>query len=202
MKSLTYQNILKAGKIEFLDNGFKDASLRQIVKNAGVTTGAFYGYFKGKEDLFIALVDEAANTLRDRFLQTQKEFDSQGAKTKTTSMQSVTKNIMHGYIDYMYEHYDAFKLIICCSEGTKYVDYIDSIMEIESQYTEKFFKSVKEAGVTINDLDDNLKHIVQGAYFHAIFEIVRHDMPKQKAFHYVDSLTEFFNAGWYALMGL
>ena len=34
---------------EFLDKGFQGASLRQIVKNAGVTTGAFYGYFSSKE---------------------------------------------------------------------------------------------------------------------------------------------------------
>ena len=33
---------------EFLDKGFQGASLRQIVKNAGVTTGAFYGYFSSK----------------------------------------------------------------------------------------------------------------------------------------------------------
>ena len=29
---------------------------RNIVKNAGVTTGAFYGYYKSKEELFDALV--------------------------------------------------------------------------------------------------------------------------------------------------
>ena len=29
-----------------------------IVKAAGVTTGAFYGYYAGKQELFAALVDE------------------------------------------------------------------------------------------------------------------------------------------------
>lgn len=41
----TLELILNAAKEEFLDNGFKSASLRNIVKKAGVTTGAFYGYF-------------------------------------------------------------------------------------------------------------------------------------------------------------
>lgn len=44
-ESATLQNILAAGKEEFLEKGFKSASLRNIVKTAGVTTGAFYGYF-------------------------------------------------------------------------------------------------------------------------------------------------------------
>ena len=41
----TLEKIQQAALAEFLDKGFLGASLRQIVKNAGVTTGAFYGYF-------------------------------------------------------------------------------------------------------------------------------------------------------------
>lgn len=41
----TLEKIQEAAMAEFLDKGFQGASLRQIVKNAGVTTGAFYGYF-------------------------------------------------------------------------------------------------------------------------------------------------------------
>ena len=44
----TLENIEQAALAEFLDKGFQGASLRQIVKNAGVTTGAFYGYFSSK----------------------------------------------------------------------------------------------------------------------------------------------------------
>ena len=46
--SNTINNILKCAKAEFLEKGFKDASLRTIAKQAGVTTGAIYGYFKDK----------------------------------------------------------------------------------------------------------------------------------------------------------
>ena len=48
---------------EFLDKGFQGASLRQIVKNAGVTTGAFYGYFSSKEALFASIVEPHAAAL-------------------------------------------------------------------------------------------------------------------------------------------
>ena len=53
----TVEKIEQAALGEFLDKGFLGASLRQIVKNAGVTTGAFYGYFSSKEALFNALVE-------------------------------------------------------------------------------------------------------------------------------------------------
>lgn len=58
----TLDDILSAAKAEFSEKGFQSASLRRIVKNAGVTTGAFYGYFKSKEELFDALV--GGNTTR------------------------------------------------------------------------------------------------------------------------------------------
>ena len=53
----TLEKIQEAARAEFLDKGFQGTSLRQIVKNAGVTTGAFYGYFSSKEALFNALVE-------------------------------------------------------------------------------------------------------------------------------------------------
>ena len=53
----TLEKNQEAARAEFLDKGFQGTSLRQIVKNAGVTTGAFYGYFSSKEALFNALVE-------------------------------------------------------------------------------------------------------------------------------------------------
>ena len=47
--SETQRKILEIGKREFLEKGFKDASLRKIVAEAGFTKGAFYGYYANKE---------------------------------------------------------------------------------------------------------------------------------------------------------
>lgn len=52
----TLTRIHQAAKAEFLEKGFRGASLRNIVKSVGMTTGAFYGYYKSKEELFEALV--------------------------------------------------------------------------------------------------------------------------------------------------
>ena len=56
--SSTLDRIHAAARDEFLVKGYQAASLRNIVKTAGVTTGAFYGYYDSKEALFAALVDE------------------------------------------------------------------------------------------------------------------------------------------------
>ena len=48
--------------------------VHNIVKTAGVTTGAFYGYYDSKEDLFEALVGEHYDFLLKLFCKAQKEF--------------------------------------------------------------------------------------------------------------------------------
>ena len=54
--SVTKQKILEVAEKEFLEKGFTKATLRDIVKKAGVTVGAFYGYYTSKEEIFDDLV--------------------------------------------------------------------------------------------------------------------------------------------------
>ena len=70
----TLELIHSAAKAEFLSKGFKSASLRNIVKTAGVTTGAFYGYYSSKAELFEALVSEAYNFVIDSYKAALREF--------------------------------------------------------------------------------------------------------------------------------
>ena len=78
----TLHLILSAAMQEFLEKGYKSASLRNIVKTAGVTTGAFYGYYNSKEDLFEALVGEHYDFLLKLFCKAQKEIaDSSTVQT-------------------------------------------------------------------------------------------------------------------------
>ena len=48
--------------------------MRNIVKSVGMTTGAFYGYYKSKEELFEALTGEHYRYLLDCFIKAQKDF--------------------------------------------------------------------------------------------------------------------------------
>ena len=53
----TEQKLIRFGKEEFLKKGYAKASLREICKAAGVTTGAFYFSFENKEALLSAILD-------------------------------------------------------------------------------------------------------------------------------------------------
>ena len=70
----TQRRILEVGKKEFLEKGFKDASLNKIVAEAGFTKGAFYGYYPDKTALFEDLVGETASELLTRFKAAQDDY--------------------------------------------------------------------------------------------------------------------------------
>ena len=130
-ESTTLKKILSAGKAEFLEKDFNSASLRNIVKTAGVTTGAFYGYFSGKEALFAALVEEHAKAIMNIFMSAQEDFKKLPEEEKANHMGVESRTSLNKIVDYIYEHFDEFKLIICKSEGTSYENFIHNMVEIE-----------------------------------------------------------------------
>ena len=54
----TKSDILKTAARLFREHGWDKVNIEDIVKEVGVTRGAFYHYFKSREDLIIAVVDE------------------------------------------------------------------------------------------------------------------------------------------------
>jgi TetR/AcrR family transcriptional repressor of nem operon len=53
----TKDKLLHVAFREFLMHTYKDVTLEQLVKELGVTKGAFYHYFSSKQDLFIQVAD-------------------------------------------------------------------------------------------------------------------------------------------------
>jgi AcrR family transcriptional regulator len=197
----TLGRILQASKEEFLKNGFRGASLRAIAKRAGVTTGAIFGYYADKKALFDALVAECADTFRNRFVSVQHDFDELPAERQMSDMHTYTSEALQGMLDYIYENFDIFKLILCFGAGTDYEDYADSLVKIEIESSARFMDRMRAAGYPVREISPNLNHILASAYFSAIFETTAHDMPKAEADAYVASLAEFFHAGWMKLIG-
>jgi len=49
--------ILNAAAEIFASEGYHHASISDICKNAGISNGALYKYFKNKEDMFLSIID-------------------------------------------------------------------------------------------------------------------------------------------------
>ena len=197
----TLECIHLAAKAEFLEKGYKDASLRNIVKSVGMTTGAFYGYYKSKEELFEALVGKHYAYLLDCFQKAQKDFASLPHEQQPEVMGDISGACMFEMLHYAYEHLEECKLILCCSEGTKFSGLIDELVEIEVESTHDYLKVLEELGRPSLRIDPALEHILITGMFHTFFELVIHEMPLKDAENYVREMRAFYTAGWMKIMG-
>lgn len=104
------------------------ASLRNICKNAGVTTGALYFFYKDKDDLFGSLVNQPLNTMEELMKSHYNEEISTMSFNLDTN-NNMGKDIQAAFdiVDYLYEYNDEFKLLITKSQKstTEYlqIDY-------------------------------------------------------------------------------
>lgn len=196
------EELLEAGKREFLEHGFRGASMRGIAAAAGVTTGALYRYYTDKEALLDALVKEPADTLETAYREQQRLFAEKPLQSQLAGLPEVSDDSASWMMQYIYDHFDAFKLIVCCSAGTKYEYYLDTLIDIESESGRRLIDRMKEEGIPVRDMDDALIHIFSSALFNGMFETVRHDMPRETAYAYMVSLREFYSAGWFKILGI
>ena len=150
--SNTLENIFQAGMEEFSDKGFLGASLRQIVKKAGVTTGAFYGYFSSKEALFTAIVEPHAAALMGRYMEAQTTFAELPEAEQPSHMGLESGECIHWMVDYICRHREPVKLLLCRSEGTSYEHFVHNMVEVEVEYTMKYLEVLRRLGQDIPEL--------------------------------------------------
>ena len=202
MNEEVMEEILKAAKEEFLTLGYTEASMRNIAKKANLTTGSLYYRFLDKAEMLDAVVGNEAEELLAIFKRIQNDFAKKEIENQVSEMGSYTENGLHVMIDYIYDHYDVFKIIICKSKGSKYEFYIDSLVDIEVENTYRFINELKEKKLKVREPSEDLIHILCTSFFASIFEVVQHDMKREEALKYADEIYAFNEAGWSVLLGL
>lgn len=200
-KVSTLERIHEAAKKEFMEKGFKSASLRNIVKTAGVTTGAFYGYYDSKEDIFEALVGKQYDTMMECYCKAQNDFARLSPEEQHDNMGKISGQCMDEMLVYAYDNLEEFKLILCRSEGTRFAGMIDEMVEIEIESTHAYQQVLIELGYDSPPMEPKLEHILVTGMFNAFFEMVIHEMPLDEAKIYLQELRAFYTAGWMKIMG-
>lgn len=192
----TQRNILETAKRHFLSDGLTGASLRNIVKDAGLTTGAFYKYYPTKEALFDALTDPYLEHIYEIYDQVVAEFEKLSADDQTKNMASISDEGMEQMLDYVYDHYDNFKLLLKCGDSDKYEDFIHGMVDREIKSSHRYLEKMKEEGVEVPVVDDSLMHMIYTGFFSSIFQIIEHDIDRITAKENIKQLKQFNIGGF------
>jgi len=198
-KELHHESIIEAATAEFLEYGFTDASMRRIASAAGMSASGLYKHFAGKEEMFAALVEPAYQGLMNLFRQ---EADDQRRSVGNGDL-SQWENGRDAKLAmaYIYDHLDAFRLLVCKSQGTKYEGFLHELAVLEEETTLSFMEMLKQQGMKLSAFRMKELHLLTTANINAVFQTVEHDFTREEAMHYADTLDRFFSKAWQEFFG-
>lgn len=192
----TKEKLIASAKSEFLEKGYTKASLRKICANAGVTTGALYFFFDGKESLFRAIVERPLEDLI-QIMEAHFTQDEQSALNLAMyeHQEGDHNEIAQRLIHHLYIHYDAFILLLTKSQGTCFENSVDQIVEM----TEKSYRIMAEGiaeqtpGMRVNDYIMHwLTHMTIDAFVH----LLTHEREEQRAQQQMRMIMDYIVKGW------
>lgn len=202
----TKRLLIESAKSEFMEKGFEKASLRTICKNVGVTTGALYFFFNNKEDLFSAVVGEFYNTLMKLLSEHYDEheviFNSLAAISDVEDVCDPNEHnifIEIQLVHLLYEHYDECCILLEKSQGTKYENCVDTIVDMtEKSYIFMAQKIAKlKPNCKVNEYMCHwLTHITVNAFIH----LLTHIPDEKTALKSLKKMMNFLINGWIDLV--
>ncbi len=93
--------ILDAAREVFGELGFETATVRDIVRRSGLSVGAFYNYYRSKEEVFDALADDGARRFKP-ILQAQS--------AKATDFESYVRAAVSAYFNFVAAEHESWRL--------------------------------------------------------------------------------------------
>ena len=168
--------LLESARKEFMEHGFLKAELKTICDNAGVTTGAVYKRYKGKEELFCAVVKDTADTLDDFVsLRTQLEFSSMTDK-EVRETWIMNERFMLDLFRMLWKIRSDFVLLLEKSAGTAYENYgHDFALRMTKAYMQ-YYLEAKKRGLAHADISREEMHVLCTSFWTAIYEPFVHKM--------------------------
>lgn len=200
-KSETHKRIMEAAKHEFMEYGFNDASLRRIAANAGIQVSGLYKHFSNKKGMFSSLVDPVVDGFYRLYHEIEDAYFSE-IETVDPGYEWENENETVRGINYIYDHLDGFKLLLLKSNGTEYENFAHEVACLEENVTKRFMEQLRQKGVHVKPVDPLELHLLSSVYVESVFQIVEHNLTKEKAMHYADTLQKFYTAAWKALFGI
>ncbi len=79
---------------------------------------------------------------------------------------------------------------------------LDRLIEIDNEYTVRYMTSIGHDAIASGRMTPELMHMLVNTYYSGsgLFEIIRHEMPRDRAHIYERQLRRFFVMGWADLL--
>ena len=159
------EKIIESGFELICEKGYYNTNTAEIAKNAGVSTGIIYQYFKDKHDIFIEALKKFADNIFYPMLDIPlKSFDK-------NNLDEIVRKMIDNFIQNHKLSQSAHEEIMAMAHSDKDVAFYFHKREIEM--TEKIYDLLVENGFDSKNLMEK-SHIAIGLIDNLCHEIVYH----------------------------
>ncbi len=192
--------LLKSATKHFKKKGFLGAQLSEICKDAGVTTGAVYKRYKGKGELFEAVVKDTVDSM-NRILENDGSTDPRKlSDEELIKVWSNTEESTRLWYERLMEIKDGLKLLLECSEGTKYSGFHNEWLDKMSDIDYEYLKALQERNLADKSITRTELHVIITAMWYLYTEPIIHEMSDKEVEHHCKVVGQLFN--WSKAIGI
>ena len=185
--------LLESARNEFMKLGFMKADLKTICDKAGVTTGAVYKRYKGKEELFGAVVKDTADIL-DGFVTVRIDMDFSGmTDDEVRNTWIMNETYMLDLFKILWKIRGDFVLLLEKSAGTVYENYgHEFALRMTDAYME-YYLEAKKRGLAKTVISRTEMHVLCTSFWTAIYEPFVHKMTWKEIEEHCKVMCRYFD---------
>lgn len=198
----THNNILKNAKKHFKKFGFREASIRNICSDAGVTNGAFYAHFKSKEELFDSLVSPCIKEFNSLYTAAEEGFFEIKSSDDIIKAFTETYKTTNTLVNFICSHRDIFLLILKSSGGTSWEGFEASLIKEESKSMRNFFELCKPFVKNPQNISDSAIRLGSSFLISSILNSFKKGLSAEEIINESKEVSAFCIGGYKYLLGI
>lgn len=197
-KSDTRYRIIRSARNEFLEKGFKGASMRMIAAASGVSTSNIYNYFQSKDHIF----REVLNPLLDSFRRLEKDHNNpENINLRIFDSEEEQFLRINLFVELILTHRDELKLLLFHSHGSSLEGFHDEYTDRQTRIGLEYLRKMQEKYPYIQTrISEFFIHTISSWFLTIMGEIVTHNLNPEEIEHFVGEYMEFSTAGWKRMM--
>ena len=178
--------IIKAGIDIFLEKGISQTTVRDIIRSTDLASGTFYNYFKSKEEVLIAALDESA-------IEIGQELRSRRKKAK--NLEEFVYSQIRPFFEFAKDHSELFMIMSSNLNDVKAFSLETPMMTIELESLKEDIIIGIEERILPDVNPDYFCSVIQSVAEGIAFSLVRKKISDEDIDAAVKFCTSFIVAG-------
>lgn len=191
------KELLFFAKQEFLEHGFKDASMRTIAKNAEVSLGNIYNYFKNKDEIFNEVLSVVINQLEKTYNLWQDDyfFDLNNINNQRIGRLKLLYSVR-----FIKKYRDELNLLIFKSYGASLYNYKDHWIDECTKASLHWINKYNQIHHKNVEASEFFIHYLNSAFVNFISELLMHNISEEDMKKHLAEYFTFYSSGWMKLV--